>query len=295
MSIVRMVTRSRLVGDAVERERVSRVGVSARTWAVLAASVAISGLTVIALRFVSAGALRAWVSSAPDILISLMATAVIVWSRRRMGRDAPLRASWLAFGIGCALFCAGEIVFAAGVASVLVGASDLFFLASFPFVTTGLGLAFFAFRRGHDWLVPLVGGFLLGAFLAVELYVGVLYKVAQNPDLPLVERAVGLFYPFADVLLVLPWILGLIFLLVGVRNEPLSWPWWTVALGVLVGVASDTSFAVLSANGSYAPGGIADMGWWIAYTCMALAASLTIDIRDTAAEPHPAASQSATI
>jgi len=266
---------------------------------VLAIGLAVSSLTVIVLRFVSAGALRTWVSSAPDILISLMATTVIVWSRRRMGRDAPLRASWLAFGIGCALFCAGEIVFAAGVAaggaSALVGASDLFFLASFPFVTAGLGMAFFAFRRGHDWLVPLVGGFLLGAFLAVELYVGVLYKVAQNPALPMVERAVGLFYPFADVLLVLPWILGLIFLLVGVRNEPLSWPWWTVAFGVLVGVASDTSFAVLSANGSYAPGGIADMGWWIAYTCMALAASLTVDIHEAVPEPRPVPSRSATI
>ena len=77
-------------------------------------------------------------------------------------------------------------------------------MASFPFVTTGLAMAFFAFRRGHDWLVPLVGGILLGAFLAVELYVGVLYKVASNPGLPLVDRLVGLFYPLADVLLVLP-------------------------------------------------------------------------------------------
>lgn len=282
----------------MEEPRVSRVGVSARTWAVLAVSVAVSSLTEIALYFVSAGPLRTWVSSAPDILLSLMAAAVILWSRSRMARDDPLRRSWLALGIGCALFCAGEIVFAegaaAGGASALVGASDVFFIASFPFVTTGLAMAFFAFRRGHDWLVPLVGGILLGGFLAVELYVGVLYKVASNSALPLVERLVGLFYPLGDVLLILPWILALIFLLVGVRSEPQSWPWWTVALGVLVGVASDTSFAVLTANGSYAPGGIADLGWWLAYTMVAIASSLTIDIQE-ATERNARVAESATI
>jgi hypothetical protein len=269
----------------VEESRGSSVGMSARTWAVLGAGLAISAIALLGIRILSPGALRTWVGSSPDILISLMATAVIIWSRSRMQRHDPLRRSWLALGIGCALFSAGEVLFAAGSATAgavsLIGTSDVFFVGSFPFVTAGLAMAFFAFRRGHDWLVPLVGGVLLGAFLAVELYVGVLYKVAANSALPPVERLVGLFYPLGDVLLILPWIVALIFLLVGVRSEPLSWPWWTVALGVLVGVASDTAYAVLTANGTYAPGGIADTGWWVSYTCIAIAASLTVDIGDT--------------
>jgi hypothetical protein len=261
--------------------------VSARTWTVLAVGLTISALTLIAERFLPAGGVETtWVGSAPDILISFMAAAVILWSRSSMDREDPRRGSWLALGIGCSLFCAGEVTFAAGVAAgtanVLSESSDVFFIASFPFVVIGLAMAFFAFRRGHDWLVPLLGGGLLGAFLAIELYVGALYKVAGNTGLSQYERIVGLFYPLADVLLILPWIVALIFLLVGVRDEPLSWPWWTVAAGVLVGVASDTAFAVLTANGSYAPGGLADVGWWLAYTLVAVAASLTVDIQETA-------------
>jgi hypothetical protein len=282
----------------MEDESVSRVGVSARTWAVLVVGLAVSVLAVVALRFAEAGALKTWIGSAPDILISLMATAVILWSRSRMERDDPLRRSWLALGIGCAMFCAGEALFAAGTAaggsSLLIGTSDAFFVASFPFVTAGLAMAFFALRRGREWLVPLVGGALLGALLAVELYVGVLYRVADNPALPAVERLAGLFYPLGDLLLILPWVLALIFLLTGEWSDPLSWPWWTVAVGVLVGVASDTAFAVLSANGSYVPGGLTDTGWWVSYTCIALAASLTVDVGD-AAKRNAEVAESATI
>jgi hypothetical protein len=284
-------------------KRISRVGVSARTWAVLGAGVVISALSVIALRFLPAtGSASTWVASAPDILISGLAAVVILWSRTRMDAHDPLRGSWLALGVGCVLFWGGETTFAAGLvagASVVTTVSDGLFIASFPFVVAGLAMSFFAFRKGQDWVVPLVGGGLLGAFLAVELYVGALGKVASNTSIPLVERLIGLFYPMADVLFVLPWIFALIFMLVGVRKEPLSWPWWTVAAGVLVGVASDTAFAVQSANRSYAPGGLADVGWWLMYMSVCAAASLTVDIQETAKRHVVAvgsgASESATI
>jgi diguanylate cyclase (GGDEF)-like protein/PAS domain S-box-containing protein len=113
-----------------------------------------------------------------------------------------------------------------------------------------------------------------GLLIAWATFLGTLY---QDSSGTLLEQAIGLAYPTADV------ILGGIVLLVVVRAQPgRRTTLVLLALGLLALAVADSAFAYLTYIDEYATGGAIDASWDVGYLLIALAA-----IRHDPTVPRP--------
>ena len=187
-------------------------------------------------------------------------------------RRAPVdeRRSWAWLCVACSAWATGqavwswyEVVRAAEVPSLSV--ADLGFLA-FPVATCvalvvhpATGSARGRTRRVLDALMATVSL----ALVAWETAVGAVLRSGADSTASL---AVSLAYPVMDVAVLLLTVLTLS------RSRAGRTPLALVALGLVALAGSDSAFAYLSATSSYT-GGLVDLGWFVGFVLIALAAT----------------------
>ncbi|MRR12790.1 hypothetical protein EG835_10095 [bacterium] len=158
------------------------------------------------------------------------------------------------------------------------GLPDYFYITSYLLLALALGSAAYAYRDIVD-IRPGAGiAATAGVVLAGISYVGLLEPyVLSSPTVSPAEKALSLFYPIADILLLIVPGVALVMVLRRLSAPELAWPWGFVVAGTVLLAVSDTSFAILAANETYATGGLVDYGWMACHVAFAVGASFEAD------------------
>ncbi|MGH2664028.1 MAG: sensor histidine kinase [Actinomycetota bacterium] len=156
--------------------------------------------------------------------------------------------------------------------------ADVLYLSGYPFLAVGLLWLRRPASRAQDH-ARLVETAILTTGVAVLAWDPLIEPYATDASLGLVERAVSLAYPLADVLLVAV----LVRLAVGVWSRTPAYAFLVAA--IVANLAADTVYAVLVLEGTYVSGHPVDAGWIVFYLLVA-GAALHPSMR-TLSQPSP--------
>ena len=212
-------------------------------------------------------------------LVYVGATVVCLLAARR---DTGERLAWTALAVALALGTTGNLVYTLVISRMadepFPSPADFFYIAYFlPLYVALVGLIRARVTRFHAsmWLDGAIGA--LGAS-------AVAVAVLLGPALELIEGSFGavvtsLAYPTGDVVLLA--LLVAVPAILGVRRDR------TLILfgaGIVANLVGDIVYLDLGARGIYVEGGPLDLTWLVAVVLMALAAHLSGDRVDRAAE-----------
>ncbi|MCG2808281.1 MAG: hypothetical protein L6413_08485 [Coriobacteriia bacterium] len=230
------------------------------------------------------------VSDLGEFVVVAVAAAVVILVARRFEHGSGLRSQWTMIGVGMTAFALGDATWSFMELALEVdvpypGMPDLFYVAEYVLICAALLMAAGSYRSLLD-IRPAAGiAGTAGVVMVALLYVGLLEPyLLSDSQLSTPELVASVFYPVADVaLLMVP---GIFLLLVAAKLEAgrLGWPWWFVVVGATALAVSDTTFSWLAASNSYVAGSFVDYGWMLAHVAFAVCASLALDIVTPAAE-----------
>jgi len=135
--------------------------------------------------------------------------------------------------------------------------ADFFYLAGYPFL----------FLFSIYYLKPLKGAIskktlTYTSLIAITLLVPSLYMASgQDSQISDFEFALGLSYPIADTIVLIPALIGVILFFRGEVN----FLWSLICMAIILNVVADTGFLITSMNGSYYMGHPVDMLFLWAY------------------------------
>lgn len=224
------------------------------------------------------------VSDLGELVVVACAAAIVVLVACRFERGSGLRSQWTLIGAGMTAFALGDAAWSyiELVLKSLVpypGLPDLFYVGEYVLICAALLMAAGSYRNLLDIRPPAGIAGTAGIVMVVLLYVGLLEPyLLSDSMLSTPELVASVFYPVADVaLLMVP---GMFLLLVTAKLEAgrLGWPWWFVVSGATILAVSDATFAWLAVSNSYAAGSFVDYGWMLAHVAFAVGASLALDV-----------------
>lgn len=263
------------IPPGASRPALTVTGFGLRGWRVF--TIAASAAAVATVAFVAWTALRIGGDQATiafdDIgeAIAAMAAAVScgLAAARNSGRN---RLAWALFAASAGCWAIGEVVWSVyevglGVSVPFPSAADMGFLLAIPFAVAGV----FAFTSAPSRLTTRGEALLAGALVAASLVFVAwslgLRAVYDTSSASPAAQLIGLAYPVGDIVTITVLVLALRRARKAERGRML------LLLGGLAANAfADTTFAFLTANGSYdAIGSLLDAGWVVGYLLIALA------------------------
>jgi two-component system, cell cycle response regulator len=201
-------------------------------------------------------------------LIVLLAASALILARVVMRKEDRL--AWTLIGLGVLAWSLGEVYYTFALWDLpsipIPSAADGGYLA-FP-VLAFAGICVLAraqVRRAAStlWTDGLAAALAVGSVSAAIVLDQVLAH-AQGRSL---EVITNLAYPVTDLVL-----LGSCITVIALRGWRLDRTWLLVAGGVVVFWIADSLYLVETALGTYTPGGVFDIGWWLGLVLIALAA-----------------------
>lgn len=275
----------------------TRVVISRRTWAIALAG----ALGLVAVAFVvfapPADPRIARSLAYLDDLFIIAAAMVIVRVAASFTVGEALWRQWMLIGVGVTSFAIGDVVWAFNDLMLnrpdpSPGLPDVFYVITTVSLAIGVIRAATAFRRvSINMRTPLLitGALIVALILGESVFV--LGGVASDPALSLVAKALNVYYPVADIVLLLGPALFIVLVVRRLGRGSLGWPWWAVATGLACMSISDTVFSAMQTSGSYVAGSPVDIGWMTGHVLLAIGASIAYDV----AHPlHHAAAERAT-
>jgi hypothetical protein len=260
--------------------------VSSRTYFIAAFGAVVSALSLAMIRAGIQGStlVMGLIANFGSLVTVGFAAGVILWAATRFGSSESLRRQWLFVGLGALSYFIGNVLWAfyesvLGKEVPFPGPPDIFYILVFPLVATGLILAIRSFTPLLSPRRPLIVAGVVTAVASAALWLPVLQPAISASGVSGLTKWLGVFYPVADLWLLLFPALTLAIMLSRLSGARLSWPWWAVVAGCVAISFADTMFLVLSNAGTYASGNPIDLGWWLGYTALATGASLAVDIQ----------------
>lgn len=262
----------------------SQVTVSMRSRLVLAAGVAAVALQAL---FISSnlggetGTL--WISDLGEALIIAVSAVFVLRVAFSFGPEESLRRQWVPIGIGMLMFALGDLVWTyleayRGLEVPYPGLPDLFYVLEYPFLAYGLIRAGAAYRGLVPLRKPLIAATVTVVALAAVVIVGLVIPTVLPADASVAEKVLSSLYPLADVVFGLGPALFLVFVVRKLGGGRLAWPWWSVAVGVVLLALADASYSWLAAFDLYESGMVIDYGWSMGHVFMAFGAALALDL-----------------
>ncbi len=202
-----------------------------------------------------------------EMVVAALAAGLCLLAAR--SSSGPVRRGWLLMGAACAVWSAGEVVWAynetvAHLARLFPSPADIGFVLAVPLQIAAV-LHFGAGSAGARRLQVVMDGLIISAALFYISWVTVLHAVYQaGADSPF-SLTLSLAYPVGDV------ISTVIVLSVVANTRRVSGPLIFVALGVLALAFSDSAFAYLSAITNF-PTNPMNTGWVAGFLLVGLGA-----------------------
>jgi two-component system cell cycle response regulator len=201
------------------------------------------------------------------LAVLLLAAGLIFW---RAITAPGERLAWALIGAGALAWALGEVYYTIvlwNMSSIPIPSlADGGYLA-FP-VLAFAGICLLARGRTQRatptlWADGLAGALAVGAVSAAFVLDEVLRHTSGHP----LEVITNLAYPVTDLVL-----LGACVAVIALRGWRADRTWALIAGGVLVFWVADSLYLVETALGTYTPGGVFDIGWWLGLLLIALGA-----------------------
>jgi two-component system, cell cycle response regulator len=225
-------------------------------------------LAVFTARAVAPGALP-WVPSTPlyDVVDILGTLAIVV----RAAAVREQRAAWILIAVGVCASTMGDvlstIIYASSAEMPVPSWCDPLWLGFYPPVVVAAALLtrgrVHGLRSGM-WLDGVAGALTVAAVMSAALVAPLVRQVAGEPLPTLLTNAA---YPVGDLVVV-----AALVATTAVAGWHLDRRWLLLVAGTLAFVASDCAYLVGTAAGTYADGGLPDVGWLAAALIFGLAA-----------------------
>jgi diguanylate cyclase (GGDEF)-like protein len=201
-------------------------------------------------------------------LVILLSAAGLIFLRAVTERRERL--AWALIGAGVLAWSLGEVYYTLALWDLssipIPSAADGGYLA-FPALTfTGICLLARSRVRGIAstlWADGLAAALAVGAVSAAFVMDEVLRHTAGRP----LEVITNLAYPVTDLVL-----LGTCVAVIALRGWRVDRTWALLGGGVVTFWIADSLYLVETALGTYTPGGVFDIGWWLGLLLIALAA-----------------------
>ncbi len=200
------------------------------------------------------------------------------------------RTPWWLLAIAVTVFAAGDTTYNVlttllGEANPFPSLADVFYLAMYPIMATGLVLLIRHRTGGRD-RGSLLDALSLTAALALLSWIFLIDPYVRNPNLTWLERVTSIAYPLGDILI----LATIARLLISTRRNPASVLLGVGAAGLLV---SDVVYGLGQLGGSWQIGSFYDLGWVVFYAVWGVAAlhpsmvGLSVPVRQPPAEMSP--------
>jgi len=215
-----------------------------------------------------------------DLTIISGSAAVVLGVAFTFWPGEPLRRQWTLIGLGVASFAVGDLIWTI-IEDVLhrpvpyPGPADVFYVAEYIFLGVALLSAASSYARAGK-LRPaglVTGGVSAAAVTLISLFL--LRGIIVNSSAGTGEKLLSVFYPLADVLLLLA---PAILIVAVVGRGKMAWPWWLIAAAVVLIAASDCTYSWLEQYDLYETGHLVDYGWMLGHVMIATGASLAKDV-----------------
>jgi hypothetical protein len=267
----------------------------ARSQPVLTASAVVACAWVI---WILALPTHSWSKHISNVGLTVMPlVAAVQCARQGQGVGGRLRQGWflmggscLAWGLGMAVWSAYESI--GGRDVPFPSAADFGYLATVPLAVAALLIFPTAPQRLAAQARTVVDGLVIGVSLLIVSWILALGPIVHGGGAGPLADVIGIAYPIGDV------IMGTIVLFAMARSR-LGSPLGRATLlllcgGLLAAAASDSGFAVLALQNAYASGNRVDVGWFLGYLLVFMAARQSPRHAATWMEP-PLTSQSGNI
>jgi hypothetical protein len=211
-----------------------------------------------------------YVDDVATVLAALAATSLCF--RAASSNEGRLRLFWLLLALACGAWTLAETIWAdydlVLHQSVPVPSwADIGYLLAIPLVVASLvvhpAMRDSAARRARAALDGLVLATAV-AFLGWSMVLGPLW---HGTDLTTLGGVVAVAYPFGDIVT-----LVLVVLIVRALQPGSRTALWFVLGGIVAMALSDSAYAYLTAAHGYVTGDLVDVGWIVAYLCIAVGA-----------------------
>ena len=241
---------------------------------------------------------HAWSKHVSNVGLTVM-PLVAAWQCAIQGRALAgrLRRGWLLMGGSCLAWGLGMVVWSAyesigGRDVPFPSLADVGYLATVPLAVAALLIFPTAPQRMAAQFRTVVDGLVIGASLLIVSWILALGPVVRGGGTGPLADVIGIAYPLGDV------IMATIVLLAMARSH-LGSPLGRLTLlllsgGLLASAVSDSGFSYLALQDAYASGMRIDVGWFIGYLMVFLAARQAPRHAAAWMEP-PLTSQSATV
>jgi diguanylate cyclase (GGDEF)-like protein/PAS domain S-box-containing protein len=202
------------------------------------------------------------------VAAAMAGVACAVAAARNRGRT---RVAWALLAAAAASWTIGEAIWSyieviRGHQVPFPSLADIGYLAAVPFAIAGIAVFPGRHRTASRLAFLLDGSIMAGALLVLSwaTVLGLVYRVNSGT---LVPALIGLAYPVSDVAIAV-----MALLLIGRMARSMRLPMLLVAGGLFANLLSDSAFAFLTANGSYGPVQLVDVGWVAGFLLIALGA-----------------------
>ena len=241
---------------------------------------------------------HAWSKHVSNVGLTVM-PLVAAWQCAVQARGVAgrLRRGWLLMGGSCLAWGLGMVVWSAyesigGRDVPFPSLADVGYLATVPLAVAALLIFPTAPQRMAAQIRTVVDGLVIGASLLIVSWILALGPVVRGGGTGPLAEVIGIAYPLGDV------IMATIVLLAMARSH-LGSPLGRLTLlllsgGLLASAVSDSGFSYLALQDAYASGMRIDIGWFIGYLMVFLAARQAPRHAAAWMEP-PLTSQSATV
>jgi diguanylate cyclase (GGDEF)-like protein len=201
-------------------------------------------------------------------LVVLLCASGLILARVILRREERL--AWALVGLGVLAWSAGEVYYTLALWNLpsipIPSAADGGYLA-FP-VLAFAGICVLARARVRSaaaslWTDGLAAALAVGAASAAIVLDEVLAHTQGRP----LAVITNLAYPVTDLVL-----LGSCVAVIALRGWRFDSTWLLIAAGVVVFWIADSLYLVETALGTYTPGGVFDIGWWLGLVLVSLAA-----------------------
>ena len=246
--------------------------IAPRWWGLtaMAAGLFTAGLVLCMLTAAGGDSAETWLDDLAETFAAMgAAAACAVAASRHTGRHrlawALMGASAFSWGLGALAWDWYELI--QGVEVPFPSLADAGYLAAVP-LAVGAVLSFpVAFGRARAALNSVLDGLLIAAALLVVSWSTVLGAVYRAGGDSVLSTVLGLAYPLGDMA-----ILTMILVRVGRSPRRGRFNLLLLAGGLATLAIADSSFAYLTASGTYASGNALDSGWVAGYLIIGLAA-----------------------
>jgi len=160
-------------------------------------------------------------------------------------------------------------------------AADAMYLAMYPLIAGGL-LVLVRVTSPLGDKHAAIDASLATVALGLLVWVYLVKPYTQDATLTWLQKMVSIGYPLGDVLILA--VLVRLLISSGRRTRSL----WLLSVGTLGLLASDVAYGLIQLNGSWATGGLVDMGWMLFYGAWG-AAALSPDMRQLTEPVRPVA------